>query len=89
MVAGTDDELSDIDDVKWLKEIISEKVVHYTEIEAGQATFMVGLDMTYLEDLVKLLDDYNPATKPLSEEEQYLEGVIEKYKDADDSEVVY
>jgi hypothetical protein len=41
----------------------SDIIVHYDEIEAGHSSFMVGIDMEYLDSLVKLLKEYNPISE--------------------------
>uniref|UniRef100_A0A7S3MWF5 Uncharacterized protein n=1 Tax=Strombidium inclinatum TaxID=197538 RepID=A0A7S3MWF5_9SPIT len=85
--AGTEDELSDIDDVRWaISEIEGDDpsespIVSKNEIEAGQASFLVGEDMSYLEDLVAMVKAHNPVPEWISEEEPVvdLEGVVDKY----------
>ena len=84
--AGTEDELSDLEDVQWLNEKISKRVVHYDEVEAGQASFMVGLDMSYLEDLVDILGKYNPVPDYIKQKEEEVDliEIVEKYEEAAD-----
>ena len=59
-------------------------LVHYKEYDGGHSTFLVGLDMRYLEDLVPLLNQYNPIPDAIEEIEQEfnrfdLDPVLEKY----------
>ena len=62
MFVGKDDDLGDITDSEWAKSQITdqwmgdEMLVHYKEYDGGHSTFLVGLDMRYLEDLVPLLN---------------------------------
>lgn len=90
MFVGKDDDLGDIADSEWAKFQIAdqwqgeEMLVHYKEYDGGHSTFLVGLDMRYLEDLVPLLNQYNPIPDAIEEIEQEfnrfdLDPVLEKY----------
>lgn len=63
MFVGQEDELADLNDNRWLVSAIRANetwpVVHYSEIHAGHETFMVGLDMHYLDSVVDLLKKYS------------------------------
>ena len=52
MFVGLQDSLGDDIDNRWLKdelESAGSALVHYQQIDAGHASFMVGKDMTYFE----------------------------------------
>ena len=74
MFAGTEDEIGDVQDVRWARDILktesssnkeSGTVVHYEEIRGGYSTFLVGMDMSYLRNLLKLMKQYNPILNPI------------------------
>ena len=48
----------------------SDVLVHYEEMEAGHSTFMVGLNMKYLESLVRVISRYNPIPDDIEEIEK-------------------
>mmetsp|Transcript_11310 Transcript_11310/g.19043 ORF Transcript_11310/g.19043 Transcript_11310/m.19043 type:complete len:124 (+) Transcript_11310:1113-1484(+) len=87
MFVGKYDQISTLEDSRWTRDQImagekgSELLVHYEEIEAGVATFMVGEKMTYLETLVPLLNQYNPIPEYIKEAERVIdiEEIIRKY----------
>ena len=57
--------------------------MHYEEVEAGQATFMVGLNMGYLESLLKVIDKFNPVPlENFEEEEKEIEDAVSKYSES-------
>ena len=74
MFAGTEDEIGDVQDVRWARDILRESssnkdsgtVVHYEEIRGGYSTFLVGMDMSYLRNLLKLMKQYNPLSNPIN-----------------------
>ena len=62
MFVGTEDDLGDLTDARWAREQIEkggDNLVHYEEVKAGHATFMVGKDMYYFNNVIKLIDQYN------------------------------
>lgn len=62
------DNLSNLTDARWLKEEIlqdgwgSDVMIHYEESIGGHCSFMVGTDMSYLKNVLKLLLRYNKFT---------------------------
>lgn len=64
----------------------SDVLVHYEEMEAGHSTFLVGLNMKYLESLIKVISRYNPIPEEIEEIEKDfnqfdLDPVLDKYLD--------
>jgi hypothetical protein len=87
---GKDDDIGDISDSRWVRDQINDNgygsdiLAHYKEYDGGHATFLVGMDMRYLEDLVEVLGKYNPIPDEIeSIEEDFnkfdLDPVLEKY----------
>lgn len=67
MFAGTSDDIGDLADVRWARQQILagpgkdlDILTHYEELPGGFATFLVGLDMTYLHKVTELIERYNP-----------------------------
>ena len=62
MFVGSEDDLGDTTDARWARSQIessSKALVHYEEVKAGHATFMVGKDMYYFNNVLDLLKKYN------------------------------
>lgn len=62
MFDGTEDDLGDLVDERWAREQIQsagDALVHYEEVKAGHATFMVGKDMYYFKNVLDLVKKYN------------------------------
>jgi hypothetical protein len=59
MFVGNSDLLGDVKDNQWLKEQLGTNVIHYKEYDYGCATFYIGKDMSYLEDLVNVMRPYS------------------------------
>jgi gastric triacylglycerol lipase len=57
MFVGTADDFGDTTDAEWAEEQI--KPVWYSEFPAGHASFMIGKNMTYVDDVLSLLSKYN------------------------------
>ena len=56
MFTGKDDLMADLTDSRWTRDMLSDSIVHYEEIEAGHLTFLVGKDMSYwTRDVMNLL----------------------------------
>lgn len=58
MFAGTEDDLGDLTDARWARAQIESGghgLVHYEEVKAGHSTFMVGKDMYYFKNVLKLV----------------------------------
>lgn len=63
MFVGTADDLGDKLDCEWARDQIPEDaLIHYEEIAAGHSTFMIGNDMSYFQNVLALLEQYNPKT---------------------------
>jgi alpha-beta hydrolase superfamily lysophospholipase len=63
MFVGTADSLGDVTDARWARDTIKSAgnaLVHYEEVEAGHSTFMIGKNMTYFNNVLNLLNTYNP-----------------------------
>lgn len=90
MFVGNEDDLADIEDSEWVRDQIidrgygSDVLVHYEELEAGHSTFLVGLDMKYLESMIEVISRYNPIPDDIEEIEQDfnqfdLDPILDKY----------
>ena len=57
MFVGREDDLGDPTDAQWARDtiLINNSEVHYEEIEGGHASFMVGKDMNYFDNVMHLL----------------------------------
>jgi hypothetical protein len=59
------DNISNLTDARWLHDEIfqdgwgSDVMIHYEETTGGHCSFMVGTDMSYLRNVLKLLNQYN------------------------------
>lgn len=61
MFVGKDDTLATPTDAEWTRDQIGDAVIHYSLIEGGHLSFMVGKDMSYFTtDVMNLLAEYNP-----------------------------
>eukprot|EP00588_Corethron_pennatum_P003963 CAMPEP_0194291486 /NCGR_PEP_ID=MMETSP0169-20130528/43478_1 /TAXON_ID=218684 /ORGANISM="Corethron pennatum, Strain L29A3" /LENGTH=460 /DNA_ID=CAMNT_0039039381 /DNA_START=91 /DNA_END=1473 /DNA_ORIENTATION=- len=61
MFVGTADDLGDVTDGEWSRDQIEkggDAIRLYREVPAGHATFMIGKDMGYLDEMVDLLRQY-------------------------------
>lgn len=59
LFAGTEDDLGDLTDVRWAREQIqssSKAMIHYEEVKAGHASFMIGKDMYYFKNVMDLIE---------------------------------
>lgn len=55
LFVGSDDNLADPQDVWWAKNQMNpETVVHYQEVFAGHASFLIGSDMSYFDEVLEL-----------------------------------
>lgn len=77
MFVGSADDLGDPTDEEWAREQINaggkSQLVHYQEIEAGHASFIIGKDMSYFDKVMELVHTYNPPPNSLSEDEMFIE----------------
>lgn len=63
MFVGTADDLGDTTDAEWAQENINSggsALVHYQEFAAGHASFLIGKDMSYFDEVMTLIRKYNP-----------------------------
>lgn len=60
MFVGTKDDLGDVKDCEWARDQIK-SIAHYEEVEAGHASFLIGKDMSYFDNVMKLVSKYNPV----------------------------
>ena len=62
MFVGTKDNLGDTQDARWARDTIKSAgnaIKFYQEIKGGHASFMVGKDMSYFENVIQLIKKYN------------------------------
>jgi hypothetical protein len=62
MFVGTADELADCQDNEWADSQMFDTVVYYHEWPLGHMSFMVGKDMSYFNEVLDLLAQYQPVT---------------------------
>jgi hypothetical protein len=60
MFVGAKDELADAIDNEWAKTQLK-TLTYYQEYPLGHLTFMVGKDMSYFNDVLKIINKYHPA----------------------------
>jgi hypothetical protein len=66
MFVGTEDDLGDVIDTRWARDTIKsggDAVVHYEEMKAGHASFLIGKDMSWVDRAKDLISHYNPVSK--------------------------
>jgi len=63
MFQALGDKLADQTDVDWTRNTIGDAVVHYSEINGGHLTFMIGKDMSYFNDVMNVIGTYEPLTQ--------------------------
>lgn len=59
MFVGIQDQIVDVDSNRWLKSRLN-TLVHYTELEHDHFSFQLAKDMSYFEDVMKLIEEYSP-----------------------------
>jgi len=81
MFVGVNDELASYKDSVWLHEELQngygnnpKPVVYYKEYDAGHYTFIVGKDMSYMDDVVELLAKYNIVSDSDKDSEKKFYG---------------
>jgi hypothetical protein len=69
LFAGATDALADLKDVGILRKLLTGSPnVTYNEYPFGHASFLIALDMSYMNDVLSILEDYNPTMKKDKEE---------------------
>jgi len=63
MLAGSEDKLAHIDDVRWLKELMvsQDSLLFYEEYRFGHLAFLIPNNLKVYQDIVNLLKTFNPA----------------------------
>jgi hypothetical protein len=63
MLAGTEDKLAHIDDVRWLKDFMIrlDSLIFYEEYKFGHLAFLIPNNLKVYQDIVNLLKTFNPA----------------------------
>mmetsp|Transcript_15439 Transcript_15439/g.26120 ORF Transcript_15439/g.26120 Transcript_15439/m.26120 type:complete len:133 (+) Transcript_15439:1057-1455(+) len=62
MFVGTADDLGDLTDSRWARDQINSggsALVFYEEVPAGHPSFMVGKNMTYVDTMIDLVNQYS------------------------------
>ena len=62
MFVGNEDDLGDTTDARWARDEINAggtALAFYTEIQGGHATFMVGKDMSYMDNVLSIVSKHN------------------------------
>lgn len=59
MFVGTSDRLADTVDAQWLRGELESNVKHYGEYPLGHLSFMLAEDMSYFDDVLKLIKDFH------------------------------
>jgi len=87
MFAATLEELADINDSHWTRdqieegenlEVEDEILVHYQEIKGGDLSFLIGHDMSYFEDVIRLVRSFNPLSEEIEmDDETYIDPYLE------------
>jgi hypothetical protein len=68
LLAGTEDKLAHIEDVRWLKEELGKQgsLVFYEEYKFGHLAFLIPNQLKVYQDIVNLLKTFNPIYVPVS-----------------------
>eukprot|EP00347_Sterkiella_histriomuscorum_P012882 403366856 len=63
LLAGQEDKLANINDVRWLKEKLESQnsVVFYEEYKFGHLSFLIPNSLKHFQDVVQLVNKYNPV----------------------------
>ena len=67
MFVGSYDQLADPLDTRISRDVINgagDALVYYNEHPLGHSSFMVSTDMSYFDDVVSLINMYNPKPSP-------------------------
>ena len=59
LFVGKQDSLGNVIDNRWVKDQLQDNAVHYEEIEASHASFVVGKDMSFFDRVIELVAVYN------------------------------
>jgi len=69
LFAGATDELADLEDVAILRQSMTKSPnVTYNEYPFGHASFLIAKDMSYINDVLAVLETYNPEMKKIDME---------------------
>ena len=61
MYVGKQDQIVDVDSNRWVRDSIK-SVVHYEELNHDHFSFQLAEDMSYFDDVVDMIYDYNPVS---------------------------
>ena len=68
LFVGTNDQISDVEDSRKLKDVLG-SVISYQEVEYDHLSFLIGKDMSYFDDVLSLIQKYNPVPKWITKKE--------------------
>ena len=63
MFVGLLDKIVDYKDNRWVHEQLGEKVVKYKELELDHNSFIIAEDMSFCEEVLEVVKQYNPPPK--------------------------
>ncbi|CDW91490.1 ab-hydrolase associated lipase region family protein [Stylonychia lemnae] len=69
LIAGTEDKLADIEDVRWLREQMAKQgsLIFYEEHKIGHLAFLIPKNLIVYQQVVNLLKTFNPIYVPAKE----------------------
>jgi lysosomal acid lipase/cholesteryl ester hydrolase len=69
LFAGSEDKLAHISDVRWLKELLERQksLCFYEEYKFGHLSFLLPNNLKHFQDIVSLIQRYNPTYVPSEE----------------------
>ena len=68
MYVGIQDYFVDVSDNRKIKAQLGENLISYQELEFDHNSFILANDMSYFQDVLKVLEKYNPSLKKVDEE---------------------
>ena len=58
ILKGTLDLIADLQDVQWVEDQLGENIVESLTYDYGHMSFMVAKDMSYMDDVLRLMAEY-------------------------------
>ena len=58
LFVGTGDRLADVQDNKWLRSALGKNLLLYKEYNMGHLSFMIGKDLSYVQDMIDFFEKH-------------------------------
>jgi hypothetical protein len=66
MFVGVKDQIVDIENNRWLRKQLK-SLIYYRELEHDHFSFQLAKDMSYFDDVIRLIEEYNPLPEVTKE----------------------